>query len=493
MTPHWTQQLARALHDGRTTALPASRLDALLLWLSNPENPHAADLDTAIRHVGLSRLQASERAYDLLDQLLFEHAGPPSLRTLGLTTEADPRLTKQRYRRLIQVYHPDRHSDHNDWASRRTERINLAFRACQGQTGTASDRTSTSASDARPSGYRAVLETLWSMAASRLRHAWDLTASFPRWRLAGLGALGLLLIGLFLSFDEPPPARPVAMPVPSNSIQAAPSNQRPNSAARPTERREIDEAAVSEAKPPAPAPTESVPAIRTAESRPPAEVHDTEPSAPAPDDQERGRDIAASAPAPAPDPAVSPPPAPAVVPALPDRSHPPVPEQTAPREPRLAIPPAPSPSQPISPTPPSPPALAQRMPLTTPSAPGGLSAAIDCRSVPELLGRFQQAYDAGDLERLMTLYSPAARENNFDTWSGIRQTYAAWFSQTAARQIRFEQLRVQPTANGERCAATAFFQVAYLDAQGGLTNQNGVIEFLFEPRGAELLLLRVRY
>lgn len=93
----------------------------------------------------------------------------------------------------------------------------------------------------------------------------------------------------------------------------------------------------------------------------------------------------------------------------------------------------------------------------------------------------------------MALYSPAARENNFDTWSGIRQTYAVWFSQTAARRIRFEQLRVQTTANGQRCAATAFFQVVYLDVRGDLTNQNGVIEFLFEPRGTELLLLRVRY
>ena len=390
MIPHWTQQLARSLSDGRLTTAFEAHFDALLLWLSNPENPRAAELDAAIRRLGLSRRQASERAYELLDQWLFDHAGPPSLRTLGLPADADPTLAKQRYRRLIQVYHPDRHAAHNDWATRRTERINLAFAASQDHAGTASNRPSTeSRPSARRSDYVAALQAVWSMAEIWLRHAWDLTAPFPRWRLAGLGLLALLLTGLFLSFSRPPPARPVAMPVPQNTIQAAPSNLRLSSAARPVERPEASEIVVtpdtaSATKPTAPAKT--APVIGMAESRPPASAHDAEPAAPAvpliepATDRERTASVVPAA-APQPEPSVSQSPAPSTLPEPqpsitppipPDRHPPPIPAQLPPHEPRLAITPTPSPNQPVSPLPPAPPAQAQQLPLTAPQTGGAL-------------------------------------------------------------------------------------------------------------------------
>ena len=93
----------------------------------------------------------------------------------------------------------------------------------------------------------------------------------------------------------------------------------------------------------------------------------------------------------------------------------------------------------------------------------------------------------------MALYSPLARENALASWFAIRQTYADWFARTARRRIDFGQLQVKPTANGERCAASAAFRVEYLDDQSSVVTKDGVIQILFERRGQDLLILRARY
>jgi len=122
---------------------------------------------------------------------------------------------------------------------------------------------------------------------------------------------------------------------------------------------------------------------------------------------------------------------------------------------------------------------------------GGTS--IDCRPIAEQLARFQQAYETGALDQLMALYSPLARENALATWFAIRQTYADWFAKTSRRRIAFDQLHVKTTPNGERCAAIAAFRVDYLDSQSSSATKQGVIQLLFERRGANLLILRARY
>ena len=48
MSLSWTHQIAKALASGRPTLALDLHLDALLVWLSNPDNPRAAELARAI-------------------------------------------------------------------------------------------------------------------------------------------------------------------------------------------------------------------------------------------------------------------------------------------------------------------------------------------------------------------------------------------------------------------------------------------------------------
>jgi hypothetical protein len=138
MSLSWTHQIAKALASGRPTLALELHLDALLVWLSNPDNPRAAELGQAIERQRLARDQASASAYLLLDQQLFAGDALPSPTALGFASGTEATRAKQRYRRLMQVYHPDRHPDRTAWATRRTEQINRAFAAFQrGEPGTA--------------------------------------------------------------------------------------------------------------------------------------------------------------------------------------------------------------------------------------------------------------------------------------------------------------------------------------------------------------------
>lgn len=129
MIHDWQNHLARTLMSGFATATLEQQLDVLLTWLGNPDNLHVADLDAAIAASGLARDEATERAYDILDGLLFaDPTGPPHL-ILGLPPTADAATVKQRYRRLIQAYHPDRHPALAVLHNQRTEQINLAYAA----------------------------------------------------------------------------------------------------------------------------------------------------------------------------------------------------------------------------------------------------------------------------------------------------------------------------------------------------------------------------
>jgi N-acetylglutamate synthase-like GNAT family acetyltransferase len=153
----------------------------------------------------------------------------------------------------------------------------------------------------------------------------------------------------------------------------------------------------------------------------------------------------------------------------------------------------PPPTPPAPPTPPEAPTTIGAASLK-PLGGAGSVAPFACQGVTEALQRFQQAYQAGALDRFMALYSPRARENELATWFAIRQTYADWFAKTSARRITFDQLQVQPISETARCAAIAIFRVSYLDEQARLVTKAGVIEVLFEQPGSdEPRILRIRY
>ncbi|AFL72854.1 DnaJ-class molecular chaperone with C-terminal Zn finger domain [Thiocystis violascens DSM 198] len=562
MTSHWTHQLARALATGRPTTTLESNLDALLLWLSNPDNPRATEVCRAIRRAGLSRRQAAARAYELLDQRLFADSDRPSPRTLGLPPDADPTLAKQRYRRLIQVYHPDRHPTEVAWATHRTERINLAFDAHRrGTNGWPSRSAAADPTDGARAQRESVAPTWIGPAVwSWLIRSLEIAKGFRRRLLAGVALTGLLVIGVVFFSHEPRPVpapraiRPsvetLPQPTPrsepwadtaetpeANSAVAVASQAdkapdtpaesvesdrepartpveprlEPEESSRMTMRSEYADSLepLPQSRPepeagiPETAPTLAEPMVASEMPSPivaPAELAAPPPAerahpilresvATQPSEPPSASTLAGAGSVKRPPDQAREPPRPVPPERLPEPAPPPMPTS-----PRMTIPSVSPPSAPALPTQPNPPALASlAAPLAPANAPVADTAALDCGAVPELLEKFQRAYEAGALNELMALYSPESRENELVNWLSIRHTYADWFRKTTARRIVFEQLHVQPTANPSRCAAIAIFQVSYLDAQGHLATQANVIEFLFERRGADLYILRVRY
>ncbi|MBK1642309.1 hypothetical protein CKO12_10540 [Chromatium okenii] len=434
MLNRWPQQLAQTLVSGQLTPVLTAHLDPLLLWLSHPDHPQVATLALALERAGLTRPTAARQAYLLLDQLLFSGlAQAPT--TLGVAPHTAPALVKQRYRRLLQVYHPDRHATRPLWATQRTERINLAFQAHRRGT-----HGWTSPASTAPSPVAAPALRAWHWRSLRLPR---------RWKIIGLGlaTTSVVLISsvLLLTATTPPRPPPLNMPLIVTAPPEVPVIAPP--AAPP-----IIAAAEPEPAPPPPAVIAPPAALAPAENV--AAPVSTAPALPAPPAE------------------------------LPPHAA----EESPPAAPAVTIP------TPIPPTAPAQPEFTAPLAAATvapPPPPTLTTTALDCRVVPAQLQQFQHAYNAGAVEQLMTLYSPAARENDLANWESIRQTYTDWFRTTSQRQIQFTKLHIKQT--GHHCAAVALYQVRYHTAQQQPTSQTGIIEFLFEQRGVAMQILRVRY
>lgn len=58
-----------------------------------------------------------------------------------------------------------------------------------------------------------------------------------------------------------------------------------------------------------------------------------------------------------------------------------------------------------------------------------------------LIQRFIRAYQRGDLEGFLTLFSPDARTDDYSGWSAIRQDYRRLFTSTQRRELQLQGLR----------------------------------------------------
>ncbi|MGQ9830424.1 MAG: hypothetical protein ACUVQI_02200 [Thermochromatium sp.] len=513
----WPHQLAKALASGRPNLALELHLDTLLIWLNNPDHPRVAELERAIAQQRLTRDQARANAYRLLDQLLFAGDTPPTPVTLGFLAGTEATRAKQRYRRLMQVYHPDRHPERTAWATRRTEQINRAFAAFQrGETG--ATRRGSRKAEERPGATRSSiwrLPPVWIPPALRdpIAPAWvwihdHWVALTPtQQRLMNLAVMvGVLMITVALwpkappkpvpkiihhplgieTTPEPPPSR-IATTEPTPGTETPqPSLMSPTVAAD-----EPDEAPVVAPKPNALLDLE--PSVA-----PEATGHEPSPQRPTPMASE-------STPNPVPEPTTTQAATSAFL-ESPDRLAAPPPTAFSPgvwswtqptpltaRLPHAGIPSAATPAPPKPPAVPEPPLALSTTPDGSTLMSGGSPLAGDCQTAPTILSRLKRAYEAGALDALMELYSPLAKENELNTWFAIRQTYAEWFRTTSARHIDFEQIQVQPIPDSRRCALLAVFQVGYLDRQSRLVTQSGIIELLLERKNSDWLILRAHY
>ncbi len=492
MHPSWMGELVQSLRRGRFNPILDQHLDALLLWLGNPRHPGAAALDQAIRQQ-LDPAQARAIAFLLLDQRLFAGENRSPAQTLGLEPGVDPEVAKQRYRRLIKVYHPDRHPDRTDWATRRTEQLNRAFAAIQrgddrARPGrpptqrTAEHQTQQQGSPGSAARIGDWPMLFWAWAQSRLQAR----PLFDRRLLVILTLVGLFaLAGLFWPKERPKPApRILHQPLSAETPRIIGLNQ------------------------PEPSPPQEQPAQASAQTaperpNPPPPGSGVKAQADQPEPIRRKQGSPETRPAPSPPPAVADQPAvspqlpiaeglgePVLSPPSPDWHLPPPwdrpPLMDTPRRFPALIPVPEPPSPPLIPLPP-----AAEVDLASP--PSSLTDPGGCLAALELLERFKNAYQDGALDQLMTLYSPLARENDLTSWFAIRQAYETWFKLTLLRRIDFSQIEIQPLPKERLCALRARYQVGYLDQQARLATQTGDLNLVLESKGSDWLILEARY
>lgn len=127
MTRPWPEQVVDAALSGEPARLPGERLDDLLAWLLDRDQPGTRLLSEQFEGQGVRREQAVQLSLALLDELLSRRERNP-LECLGFTEQPDQDTLRRRYRRLQQVFHPDRQFGGEAWATQRSEAINSAYR-----------------------------------------------------------------------------------------------------------------------------------------------------------------------------------------------------------------------------------------------------------------------------------------------------------------------------------------------------------------------------
>jgi len=95
-------------------------------WLVGRDSDSARAIGQAFDRRDLSRSQARRHVLLYLDNTLFVHDRDP-YRLLGLTPDCDMDAIRARHKRMLQVFHPDRHADEQGWFTDRSERLNRAY------------------------------------------------------------------------------------------------------------------------------------------------------------------------------------------------------------------------------------------------------------------------------------------------------------------------------------------------------------------------------
>lgn len=118
--------LIARLVRGEVPAASRVELDALLHWLAGRRNEAALSIAAAFYSHGMSDGPARRLVLGYLDRVLFCHQQDP-LRLFGLTPRCSKDEIRARHKQLLQTFHPDRHADHHDWFTARTEQLNEAY------------------------------------------------------------------------------------------------------------------------------------------------------------------------------------------------------------------------------------------------------------------------------------------------------------------------------------------------------------------------------
>jgi len=114
-----------AVANRRSSEIFLKRFEEISLWMRKKPDPVTADLDHRINKHGIDPDTARKRSLKLLDTRLAARSDPWS--QLGLTHDALKRDVRERYQRLMQMYHPDKGLGDAGWLTSRVTRIRQAY------------------------------------------------------------------------------------------------------------------------------------------------------------------------------------------------------------------------------------------------------------------------------------------------------------------------------------------------------------------------------
>jgi hypothetical protein len=501
--------LALALHDGSGKALILLRLDSLLGWLIRPDAAAWAPLNAAILALGSSREQAVEQAFALLDECVLRAEAEIPERVLGLPRDADLAIIKQRYRRLIAVYHPDRHTSQARDCHVRTDRINRAYRALRrGRASVVADwplksaRSSTTAPDRRAAPPpRATGST--SIRPERRKgarradpnsrgRARRIQRRLVQVLLVGCVALVAILLLERAALDGPTPdrtataSRPPAVD-PASSAPVGPSGLGspgipPLTAPRSVVSLGSDPLAAVSAFPPKEPGKPSAPigaSVTTTPQSWPAGGQSEEAQADRGALGESEQGLRPSAPHSAREIEV------AIdwsrrTGSLDDHAAPLGPggePEGGPAEPRLSI-------------------LDGVAPPGPGTAPGGVargSTSVDpCVGVDGVLEELRRAYRSRSADRIARLFTLHGRDRATQGRETIRAIYANWFRETHGQEIRFSDLSTRSQTT-RLCRVDARFDLSFRDGSGRLRAQSGEMLILVEQTANGMLIEHMGY
>lgn len=219
-TPNWISRLCEDVQNGQfSTNLTEERFNDVLKWLLGREFIIGEQISRAMDKAYNHEDKARKNTFLALDDYLFVYTDDSPYAQLGLRSNANLATVKTRYRRLIQLYHPDRELAAANGLSNRAEKINRAYdrikagdyRAPQ-PASTAYRNTPRPPISDHPGDDNAVYR---ARAADQLR--WTLGSSQ---KLTVLLISGLVIAAAALLFTVYNNNRPIDYPIPDELIAA---------------------------------------------------------------------------------------------------------------------------------------------------------------------------------------------------------------------------------------------------------------------------------
>ena len=533
------ERLAQQLANGQLEPLAAAELDTLLCWLVGSEHADGERLAALLGKAG-QRARLLDAVYRQLDEQLFVCNGDQlDVFAAHVHAEIDEKTRRQRFRRLMAAFHPDRSLNHGDWLTPRSQAIVAAYQSFR-----RSDPSPDTPSSASPSSAGTVAypqrvrssaqlsptgEAFWPSVKQRLRRVENL----PQKIMLALACVALTPFVIVAMADWLTPTRPSAQQAQrSASAETTVAQATMPVDADPTP---IAESAAEAAPEPAPEPANAT-ADRPAMAALPPEP-DTEPEA-APDTLESViSDVAQLTAALVPQARTSPPP-PSRQADRPAPQPPVTATQARPQAPALAATPPPEPvvsapqgtastARPAEPpanraaqqaepsieqappADPAPPAVEPETaaPLLTsdeaePTTVETMAAAMPIdtsepepvdQRIRETLQRYAGYFDRGNLTGFMEQLSDAPRENEHQGRRWFRDTYGQIFNESNYRQLLIDIERIEQTTTGWTAYAQFNLTVGYPGRRSTVRHQAKIRYHLIDDGSGRLLISGIEF